>query len=106
VGKDRSLAKSGPSKRCFTLVGSGLSEKDKTRPERTCKDKQFSLLRTFVNYGCKKLIKLDLGWFGLLPILGWQDLQGPILYNFLGMQFTNFHDMLEGLSQASLSCPV
>ncbi len=38
----------------FTQVGSGLAHKSQTRLERAARDKNSSLLRTFINYSCKK----------------------------------------------------
>jgi hypothetical protein len=54
VGKATGLPESGAPERCFAWVGSGLTNKHYTGLERLAKDKRSSLLRKFVNYGCKK----------------------------------------------------
>ncbi len=45
----------------FTWVGSGLTGKNYTNMEMLARDKHSSLLRTFVNYGCKSFITLGPG---------------------------------------------
>jgi hypothetical protein len=50
VEKHRSLPLSGAHERCFTRVGSSLTQKHKTRLERPAIYKHSSLLGTFVNY--------------------------------------------------------
>jgi hypothetical protein len=46
--------------KCTALgLAPGLSYKQWTRLERPARDKHFSLLRKFVNYGRKKFYKID-----------------------------------------------
>ncbi len=47
---------------CFTRVGSGFTRKHLTRLERLVRDNQFTVLRTLVNYRCKKLYKTSPSW--------------------------------------------
>jgi hypothetical protein len=58
VGEARGLPESGASARCFTEVGSGLTNNHYTRLERLVRDKHSSLLRKFVNYGQKKFYNI------------------------------------------------
>ncbi len=53
-GKTRDLPQSRATERCFTWVGSGLTQKHYTRLERLARDKHSSLLRKSVTYGRKK----------------------------------------------------
>jgi hypothetical protein len=58
VGKARSLPYSGAPERFFNRVGSCFTNRHETRLERLAMDKHSSLLRTFVNYGHKKLYNI------------------------------------------------
>ncbi len=55
VGKGRSQTYSGAPKRCFSQVGSNLTQKHLNKLERFARDKHSSLLQIFIYYGCKKL---------------------------------------------------
>ncbi len=64
IGKARRLQKSGAPKRGFSKVGSGLTCKHYSRMERLAREKNYNLLRTFVNYGRKMSVIYE---FFLLP---------------------------------------
>ncbi len=51
VGKVKTLPNSKAPESFFTQVGSGLTRKHWTKPERHAREKRSSLLQTFVNYG-------------------------------------------------------
>jgi hypothetical protein len=53
-GKARSLPKGGAPEKIFIQVGSSLTHKHYTRPERLERDAHYSLLGPFVNYVDKK----------------------------------------------------
>jgi hypothetical protein len=53
-GKARSLPNRGAPERSFIQLGSGLTHKHSTRPERLERDAHSSLLGPFVNYVRKK----------------------------------------------------
>jgi hypothetical protein len=63
--KASSLTESGVSFRCSNRIGSGPNRKHKTRLERLIREKRSSILRKFVNYGCKKFITLGPGLYVL-----------------------------------------
>ncbi len=54
VGKDRSLHYSEALERCSTQEDSGLTCKQQTNLERHTRGKHSSLLKAYVNYGCKR----------------------------------------------------
>jgi hypothetical protein len=54
AGKARSKTYSGAPERCFTQVGSYLTQKHLNKLERFARDKHSSLLQIFINHGCKK----------------------------------------------------
>ncbi len=56
--KARSLPYSGAPERCFNRVGSFFKNRHYIRLERLAMDKHSSLLRTILNYGCKKFYNI------------------------------------------------
>jgi hypothetical protein len=58
VGKARRVPYSGVPERCLTWVGLSLTCKYYIRLERSARDKHTSLLRSFINYGCKKFYNI------------------------------------------------
>ncbi len=78
VGKARSLPQSGAHERCITLVGSVLNHNNQTRLERPARDQHSSLLRTFVNYGRKKVYNTE-PWGQCYKTFFVRDLQISVL---------------------------
>ncbi len=61
VGKARSLPWSGAPEMCFTRIGSGLTQKHRTRLEKNASDKHSNLFQKSENYGHKKFYNIEPG---------------------------------------------
>jgi hypothetical protein len=107
VGRARSQPFCGVPERCFTNVLSSFAHIHSARLERLTRDKQSSLLQTFVNYDCQRFCSIGpclLESFELGRILKGEDKQKIDLILKLNQQKAVF--CLNGILHYSDTCDI